>query len=408
MKKFISALLAVSLILAGCSSTAPVTQEPKAADPAAASSDLKNTDDDSLEEVNEPDVLKSEEDTEINWKASYLDYLINNPASDPEQNYGLVYINDDDIPEMAVKSLLEGNRYLTVGKEGVEVLNFNKEEMQPSIFFHEKENVLEVLHPDYKDGEYYPKYELYKIDDGNWSCSGSGEGEIPEETFSIKDSCGFYMGSTYGQMKSYLAGEGPADYQEAFKQLYDSSSFKDFMDNDYDEFALYDMGNDGSMELIGILKDEYSTSFGIASYKDGLVSVVEQGRADNLSDTVVLDIDKGTMNHASIYARFLSYIFRTIKNGTSLTNYEMEGEPTSAPPLDEDEEWSYDSIKDGEYQYYINGSSRGESYVNDLMEDWKSEQGKNRQYISFIQSADMYSPDPCEEMKFDSFENLFR
>ena len=375
-------------------------------------SDLENG---SRETDNEKSLAKAndkpiEEETiplsEDSWKAEYLKYLEDNASNESEDKYGLVYINDDNIPEMAIRINEQGECYLTCGTDDCDVLKIESQDYSSNVYFHEKRNDLMVLTHNY-DTESV-SFDIYKIEDGKWVQISSENNEPDENDFSVKGSCRFFGGSSYEQMRSFLSGNGPSDYKTAFRDLYDTGAFTNFSGKNYDKFSLYDLGNDGTMELVGI-SDE--TSFGsyaikIASYKDGLVGITDAGISDEMTDSTIFDIDLSTISQSSTFSRFTSYSFETVKNCTLLINYSMEGDLTSSAPADDDDGWSYDPERDGEYMYTVNGIRKTESYVAEIIKEWKKSQSSNRKYITFWGSYTELDPDPCEPMEFHDFDSL--
>jgi len=64
-----------------------------------------------------------------NWKELYTDYINDNPATEPTMSsYSLIYINDDDIPELWISFGLgfEGGALCTVWEGKLEVLRFSQ------------------------------------------------------------------------------------------------------------------------------------------------------------------------------------------------------------------------------------------------------------------------------------------
>ena len=413
MKKIFPLVLGIIVLTCGCSanntSSADISNSSEQEN--VASEDIQKeipseATDEPSEITVEDESIKTDEFSEEEWKAKYLEFLKGNVSDNLEDQYGFVFVDDDDVPEMAIDRKDKGYCYLTCGPDGCDSLDIENIDSSTEVYFHEKENCLEILNHDYSANTV--SYKLYKIDNGKWSSVNSGDNEPTEEDFAIKGSSGFYRGSTYEQMCAYLSGNGPKDYRTAFQELVDTSHFTEYSGKKYDEYALYDLGNDGTMELIGISKDDIfdSYSYGIASYKDGLVAVVEQGGSDEMTDSTIFDIDLSTISRTSVFPRFSSYFFETVKNCTMVKNYYIEGDLTSAPAGDEEDEgWSYDPEVDGEYMYNINGIYRGESYVSEILIDWKSNHSGNRKYITFLSINDKYSPDPCEKMEFSDLDS---
>lgn len=411
MKQGISIILCTSLLIAGCSTgsgpSAGTGSEKQVPEQSVAAPETTEAFAVTTEEKEETETTQQEEPEvrlEDSWRTIYLEQLETGPNDDPEAKYGLIYVNDDDIPELAVKSREKGDSYYTCGKEGVDELHIDPEDMNAKAYFHENDNKLEVLKYDLKTGK--KPFMIYRIENGKWESVSTGDDEPDDSVFPIKESSEFYGGSTYEQMKAYLSGNGPSDHRAAFKELCDSSGFSYLGGKNYEEYAIYDLGNDGSMELIGITKDEAfsSVDFGIASFKDGLVSVVEQGSLDTLMDTAVVDIDASTLSRSSMMARFSAYEMYEIKNCTMLRKYSITGEPTSAPAGDDElQGWSYNPDIDGEYMFEINGLNKGESFVSDIIHYWKSKQSSNRKCIASSGYTDQYAPDPCDPMEFKGF-----
>ena len=79
-----------------------------------------------------------------NWKKLYIDYINDNPPSEPDMSsYALIYINDDAIPELWINFGIgfEGNVICTVSNGKLDVVSFS----QYGLSYIERQNLF-VLH----------------------------------------------------------------------------------------------------------------------------------------------------------------------------------------------------------------------------------------------------------------------
>ena len=103
-------------------------------------------------------------------KLSYIDYIKENPPDDPDwAKYTLIYLNDDDIPELFIdySTGVEGAVLCTVSDGKVEVVNFSHGYM----LYFERKNLCLIAggHMD----DYYER--VYAIQNGEFVLLHNGE-----------------------------------------------------------------------------------------------------------------------------------------------------------------------------------------------------------------------------------------
>ena len=104
-----------------------------------------------------------------NWKELYIDYINDNPATEPTMSsYSLILINDDDIPELWINFGLgfEGAVLCTVWEGKLEVLRFS----QGGFSYIERQNQFAISGG--RMDVYYD--EIYRIQDGKFTLLYKG------------------------------------------------------------------------------------------------------------------------------------------------------------------------------------------------------------------------------------------
>ena len=98
-----------------------------------------------------------------NWKKLYIDYINDNPPTEPDlSSYSLIYINDDDIPELWIEFGLgfEGDALCNVSDGKLDVLRFS----QYGLSYIERQNLF-VVNGGRMD-DYYS--DVYRIENGKF------------------------------------------------------------------------------------------------------------------------------------------------------------------------------------------------------------------------------------------------
>ena len=101
------------------------------------------------------------------WRQAYRSYILN--KADADDTFALIYVNDDNIPELVIDSGVEaeGCRILTYGNGVVNVLNTRR----LSFTYIERGNRL--CNSDGHQNSYFD--DVYEIRNGRWSCVARGE-----------------------------------------------------------------------------------------------------------------------------------------------------------------------------------------------------------------------------------------
>ena len=110
------------------------------------------------------------ETTAATAKKLYIDYINENPGSEPDiSRYSLVYINDDDVPELLIDFgfSFEGNHLCTVADGDLEVVSFS----QGGLLYFERKNLF-VLSGGRMDNFYD---NVYRIQNGRFVRLHNGE-----------------------------------------------------------------------------------------------------------------------------------------------------------------------------------------------------------------------------------------
>ena len=256
MKKILVSLLTAGLIsssfITACGSNVPGNEvdeentEASAGDDEAEDSDNEGNKDNIFSgkkkssDMDEPDT-ETENDSDPGdddikseaWQQAYLDYLDENPPEDGGFSYALIYVDDDDIPEMVADTGYEagGCQIVTWHNGMTDVLQTAR------LYFTyiEKKNLLNNC--DGHMGYYYDS--IYSIEDGKWTLVFDGEYSGFDENGGddYNEETGRYRCTDY-----YVDGKETDEegYYKALKKAYDFSSEKDVTSYiPYDELLVY-------------------------------------------------------------------------------------------------------------------------------------------------------------------------
>lgn len=152
---------------------------------------------------------------DVDWQTIYLDYCDHLKKVGRINNYlsaGLIYVDDDDIPELYLEGDCEatGCLILTCGNGVVDELQTSR------LYFNyiERQNLL-----DNAEGHmgYYYDY-VYTIEDGKWKCIGEGTYEA------MYDDTGYVVDEDGNAVMEYTWMGEPTDeagYDQKLKEVYD-------------------------------------------------------------------------------------------------------------------------------------------------------------------------------------------
>lgn len=169
------------------------------------------------------------EDTDA-WCDAYAEYL--REANDKGEldgypHFGFLYVNDDDIPEIAIMGDCEasGNRFLTYSDDGIDEVFFGR----LGFSFQEKRNI--IINSDGHSGYYYDI--VYEIDEnGKWKMIADGSySDYP-------DAAG--DGSAYSMIYSWDSRDiTEEEYHDQFNKYYDADTSKSFdtYENSYPDYG---------------------------------------------------------------------------------------------------------------------------------------------------------------------------
>lgn len=167
---------------------------------------------------------------DVDWRTIYLDYCDHLKRVGRLNNYlsaGLIYVDDDDIPELYLEGDCEATGCLILTcKNGV------VDELQTSrLYFNyiERQNLLDNV-----DGHmgYYYDY-VYTIEDGKWKCIGEGTYEA------VYGDTGYVVDENGNAVMEYTWMGEPTDeagYDQKLKEVYDGRLAIDPVGYTWDEF----------------------------------------------------------------------------------------------------------------------------------------------------------------------------
>lgn len=382
--------------------------------------DLNDSDQASTTEENENSFEEQGSVINIDWKQAYAEYL---DSLDEEANCALLYINDDTIPELIIKD----KAVVTCGVDGIDVLVFEN----ASCSFHERENLIKLIEENKESEMCYEN--IYEISEGMWTIVHSGEifdryyatlfvdetkckwdgNDISaqeyiyetEKSFPLEDSCSYLSGFSPAELHKYLNNDNKISYKERFKETIETGMFHVPWSNlAYNKYAIMNVGNDESVELIGYIKKDlnngiYENSCSIITYWNGILSIPYSLNVDSLSvNNALLDIYNGTVYTCSVFPRWNGYDFIKIENGTILNIYSVEN--YWAPGVSEEEE--PDSIESNEEEngdsIYINGIPTNIEVWEKLYKDISDVRSSN---LASLNEESLYTSDKFTPELYD-------
>lgn len=147
------------------------------------------------------------------WQEMYLSEVNNDDARDSEYTYALIYVDDDDIPELVIDTGFEagGCRICTYHDGEMDVLQTSR------LYFTYVERKNELDNEDGHMGYYYDY--VYTIKNGKWKCVFEGEysGFTDEIDVDYDDETGRYKCTDYLVNGEETDEEG---YMKALKKVY--------------------------------------------------------------------------------------------------------------------------------------------------------------------------------------------
>ena len=175
----------------------------------------------------------SKDDSDGEWQKAYVDYLKSNPPEDGSYTYALIYVNDDDIPELVIDTGFEagGCQIMTFHDGATDVLQTSR------LYFTyiERGNLLNNCAGHMG---YYYDY-IYSIEDGKWVDVFSGEysGFADDGEPDYDEETGRYICTDY-MINGKETDE--AGYYRELDKVYDSSKQRDVTSYiPYDELITY-------------------------------------------------------------------------------------------------------------------------------------------------------------------------
>lgn len=208
-KKVSGILMIISLLAAGCGTKTENTIDEVVIDQSSETVQQENT-----EEISQMPQEEIESEAE-EWATAYVDYL-NALENKMDLTYSLIYVNDDDIPELVMDSGFEasGCQVATFYEGELDILQTDRLEFD----YIEKENLLCNSSGIY--GYYYDI--VYTITDGKWNCIARGNyGDGPDGVQSDED----------GNLLVFYTWEGTDvdenEYERSLKEIYDKELAKE-------------------------------------------------------------------------------------------------------------------------------------------------------------------------------------
>ena len=148
------------------------------------------------------------------WKRLYIDYINDNPPSEPDMSsYSLIYINDDDIPELWINFgfSFEGNHLCTVSGGKLDVINFS----QYGLSYIERQNLF-VINGGRMDIFYD---DVYRVQDGKFVRLHKGNYGVEDNTNVPLDEEGLAIYRYWWDGKEVSEKE----YESALSSVFDAS-----------------------------------------------------------------------------------------------------------------------------------------------------------------------------------------
>jgi hypothetical protein len=156
----------------------------------------------------------AEAEANADWKKLYIDYIKNNPPSDPGMSYySLIYINDDDIPELWINygRSFEGSDLCTVSGGKLVVVHFSSVDLS-YIKRHNLFLISGVRQENYT-------HEVYRIEGGEFVLLYKGNYGAEDNTDVQLDAAGDPIYRYYWDGKEVSAKE----YELALSSVFDDS-----------------------------------------------------------------------------------------------------------------------------------------------------------------------------------------
>lgn len=157
-------------------------------------------------------------------KNLYIDYIKENPASDPDMaSYALIYINDDDIPELLIDygTGFEGAVLCTVSSGKLEIVKSSHSDM----FYFERKNLFHIMggHMDnYSDRVYAIQNGVFVLlHDGKYGAEDNSRVQVDEEGNPIYQY--FWNGKEVSEK----------DYERSLKSVFNDSKAVNAYKNTY-------------------------------------------------------------------------------------------------------------------------------------------------------------------------------
>ena len=207
------------------------------------------------------------------WKKTYLGWLKENPPEEDSESasYSLIYVNDDDVPEMIASTGYEAGGNILLGIFKGQVKEWQTNRLGLAVM--KRKNLL-----DNADGHmgFYFDY-VFRMGETDWESVASGEymeenvdpgdyedyADIPieyfwngervseagyetqlERVFPDGQSSYWSSGADYQEMLDYLSGRwDPADYQSAYREWIDHE-ITDSWRSAYEDYALVYLGDE--------------------------------------------------------------------------------------------------------------------------------------------------------------------
>jgi hypothetical protein len=158
------------------------------------------------------------------WKKLYIDYINDNPPSEPElSSYSLIYVNDDDIPELWISYGLgfEGDVLCTVSGGKLDVVSFSSD----GLSYIERRNLF-VIRGGRMD-DYYDH--VYSIQNGKFERLHIGNYGAEDNANVQYDTAGDPVYQYYWNEKEVSEKE----YERALSSVFDDSKAVSPDENSY-------------------------------------------------------------------------------------------------------------------------------------------------------------------------------
>ena len=154
------------------------------------------------------------------WKEAYANTVINDISKEYISGYQLIYVNDDDIPELVIVGVDEAS--------GCSILNYDEGQVceiglsRLSFTYIERQNLL--CNSEGHMGYYYD--DIYRMEDGQFVLLGGGTYENPGEFEAVYDEYGYLVPDDTFTFTWNGVECSKEEYQQNFKEIYDMSKAK--------------------------------------------------------------------------------------------------------------------------------------------------------------------------------------